>query len=104
MSLHPTRAAPPASATPGPIRVALLCDYREEGWASMDLFGEMIERHLREGHAGAVEPTAFRPPFRRPFGRLPAPAKVARNADRLLNRFVTYPRAARVLARSEASA
>ena len=37
-----------------PIRLALVCDYAEEQWASMDLVGEMVLDHLRRGHAGAV--------------------------------------------------
>ena len=32
---------------PMTIRLALCCDYLEEGWASMDLVGDMILGHLR---------------------------------------------------------
>lgn len=81
------------------IRLALVCDYVEEGWASMDLVGDMILEHLRAGHAGEVEATRVRPAFRHRLGRLPAGRfrGAARNVDRLWNRFGDYPRAARKL-------
>src|SRR5262245_26761877 len=85
-----------------PIRLALLFDYREEGWPSMDLVGEMVLSHLEAGHAGEVEPTRICPPFRRRAGRLPWLGRkgAARNADRLVNRFWDYPRQAARLSRS----
>src|SRR4051794_8575013 len=86
---------------PSPIRLALICDYLEERWASMDLVGEMVLSHLRARHAGAIAPTRVCPPFRHRAGRL-APARLARaahNADRALNRMVDYPRVAGRLAR-----
>lgn len=94
------RAAPKAEAPS--IRLALLCDYAEEGWASMDLFGEMILGHLRLGHAGEVEPERVCPPYRRRLERLPGLGRrgAARNADRLTNRFVDYPGQVRRLVRS----
>jgi len=77
------------------IRLALVCDYKEEGWASMDLVGDMILEHLQAGHAAEVDATRVRPEFRARFGRLPAGRLrgAARNADRLVNRFRDYPRA-----------
>jgi glycosyltransferase involved in cell wall biosynthesis len=85
--------ATPEPAPPPPIRLALLCDYPEEGWASMDLFGEMILGHLRRGHGGAVEAERVAPPYRHRLGRLPGLGRrgAARNADRLANRFLDYP-------------
>src|SRR5438874_926738 len=83
-----------------PIRVAVVCDYPEEGWPSMDLVGEMILAHLAAGHAGSIAATRVCPPFRRRVARGPAARwRAARNADRLLNRFGDYPRALRRLAR-----
>ena len=37
-----------------PLRLAVVCDFPEEGWPSMDLFGEMILAHLGREHAGEV--------------------------------------------------
>jgi glycosyltransferase involved in cell wall biosynthesis len=86
------------------IRMALLCDYEEEAWASMDLVAEMLERALREEHAAEVALTITRPRFHTRLGRalprrLPFVGRVANNADRFLNRFVDYPRLVRRQAR-----
>lgn len=77
-----------------PIKLALLPDYREEGWASMDLVAEMIERSLSEDYASEIEVTSLVPPFRNRFASVPVFGSrgVARNLDRLLNRFWDYPR------------
>ena len=80
-----------------PIRVAIVRDYLEEGWASMDLTGEMILAHLARECAGDVEATEVCPPFRH---RLTRWLRQGRNVDRLLNRFGDYPRALRRLVRS----
>ena len=81
----------------GPIRVALLCDYLEEGWPSMDLVGDMILEHLQSGHPVEVAAARVRPPFRRRLERLAPPRRrrAAHNVDRLWNRFGDYPRALR---------
>lgn len=99
----PTRA-PAATPTPSAtIRLALVCDYLEENWPSMELVGEMVLNHLRKGHADAVDPTRICPPFQPRAGRLPVLGRTgpARNADRLLNRFRDYPRRLARLAREE---
>ena len=36
-------------------RLAVLCDFREEGWLSMDLVGDMITSHLAATHAAEPE-------------------------------------------------
>jgi glycosyltransferase involved in cell wall biosynthesis len=84
-----------------PIRLAVACDFPEEGWPSMDLVGRMILEGLARRHAGEVDAVGVCPPFRRrltrgPWGRR---LRAARNADRLLNRFGDYPRALGRLAR-----
>jgi glycosyltransferase involved in cell wall biosynthesis len=73
----------------GLTRLAILCDYPEEGWPSMDLVAEML---LREPAPLGTQRVC--PAFRRRLGRLPWLGRrhLARNADRLLNRFVYYPR------------
>jgi glycosyltransferase involved in cell wall biosynthesis len=75
-------------------RLAVLTDYPDEGWPSMDLCGDMLLAHLR-----GVEAERVCPPFRRVFGRLPRVGRknAAFNADRLLNRFALFPRAIRGL-------
>jgi glycosyltransferase involved in cell wall biosynthesis len=80
-----------------PPRLAVLTDYPEEGWPSMDLCGEMLLAHLpRDGPLG-VAAAQVCPPFRRLAGRLPGVGRrqTVFNADRLLNRFVHFPRHAR---------
>ena len=80
---------------PGPPRLAVLTDYPAEGWPSMNLCGDMLLAHLR-----GVAAERVCPPFRRAFGRLPVVGRknAAFNADRLLNRFVLFPRATHQLA------
>jgi glycosyltransferase involved in cell wall biosynthesis len=68
-------------------RLAILPDFVEENWPSMDLCAEMLEAKL----AGAER---IAPRFRRICSRL-CNRQSAFNADRLLNRFVLYPRFAR---------
>jgi glycosyltransferase involved in cell wall biosynthesis len=82
--------------------LAVLTDFPDEGWPSMDLCGEMLLAHLpREGPL-AVQGAGVCPPFRRLASRLPLAGRhgtgAAFNADRLLNRFVHFPRYARRLA------
>ena len=83
------------------LHVAIVADYPEEGWPSMDLMAEMVPKYLAHAHGDEIEATRVCPPYRRRLGRLPGPrlAGVARNADRVLNRFVDYPRHLRRLAR-----
>jgi len=78
-----------------PLRVALLPDFAEEGWPSMDLCAEMIYRHLAASTDGKITPYLFEPHYRRRLTRIPYFGRhpAARNADRLLNRFWDYPRA-----------
>jgi glycosyltransferase involved in cell wall biosynthesis len=87
---------------PGPIRVGVVCDYLEERWPSMDLVAEMILEHLAKRPAGEVVPERIRPPWRERFTKLPAVGAkgVARNADRVFNRYLNYPRQLRTIAAS----
>jgi glycosyltransferase involved in cell wall biosynthesis len=86
------------SATDAP-RLALLGDFREEGWPSMDLCAEMLARHLRQDQAQRLTLVEGCPPFRARLQRLPlfGRRRAARNGDRLLNRLWDYPRHARRL-------
>jgi glycosyltransferase involved in cell wall biosynthesis len=75
-----------------PLRVAIICDFMEEDWPSMQMVGEMLFDHLRKGHSAAVHATLIRPAFVRRFSRIPGAGRITFNADRLLNRLVDYPR------------
>src|ERR1039458_5936216 len=75
-------------------RVALVCDFLEEGWPSMDLFGDMLAGSFQSGHASEIAVAQLRPPVRRRFSSLPLAGSSGFlwNADRFLNRFRDYPR------------
>jgi glycosyltransferase involved in cell wall biosynthesis len=76
-----------------PPRVAVLCDFREEGWLSMDLVADMLSMHLAAEHGGECEVTKVQPRF----VRLPVyPRRLhdqwpLRTAERFFNRFFVYP-------------
>jgi glycosyltransferase involved in cell wall biosynthesis len=55
----------------GRLRVAVIADYLEEGWPSMDLVADMLMAHLRAEHAPAVDATLVRPSMPRRLSRLP---------------------------------
>jgi glycosyltransferase involved in cell wall biosynthesis len=82
---------------PPALRVALISDYLEENWPSMDLVAQMLFEHLGHGHAQTVCPTLIRPAMKRRFGRIPllGDSAVAQNADKLCNRFGDYRRVLR---------
>jgi glycosyltransferase involved in cell wall biosynthesis len=73
-----------------PPRLAVLCDFREEGWLSMDLVGAMIVKHLAVGHAAEYEVTKVQPRFVRLPGS-PRDNWAMRTAERFFNRFFVYP-------------
>jgi glycosyltransferase involved in cell wall biosynthesis len=75
-------------------RLAVICDYPEEAWPSMDLCAEMLLNQLQTDNAPGVQANRVCPPFRHRLSRLPLVGKrrVSHNADRLLNRFWDYPR------------
>jgi glycosyltransferase involved in cell wall biosynthesis len=64
----------------------------------MDLVADALFDRLRTEQAGEVNPVLVRPPFKRRFSRAVASeerdsgSRLRFNADRLLNRFVDYPR------------
>jgi glycosyltransferase involved in cell wall biosynthesis len=82
-----------------PLRVALVCDYAEEGWRSMDLVGEMLCSELKARHSTALEVTRVEPPFvhRLRRGASERGERVPFNPDRTINRYFDYPRALRGL-------
>ncbi len=75
------------------LRVALLADYLEEGWPSMDLVAEMLLDRLRREHSDAIDVTLIRPPLRRRLSRFSG-ERLAFGADRMAARLWDYPRVA----------
>jgi glycosyltransferase involved in cell wall biosynthesis len=75
-------------------RVALISDFLEDRWYSMDLVAEMLHSHLSEGCADTCNATLIRPPMKFRFGALPVLGRggIARKADQVWNRFLEYPR------------
>lgn len=73
-------------------RVAVVCDMREENWYSMNLVADRLLGQVAEAHAGECSSVCVCPPMRRFFTRRANAAGRRFNADRLLNRFWTYPR------------
>ena len=85
---------------PVPHHLAILTDFPEEGWRSMDLCGDMLLDHLPRDGPYALGLPAF---ARRSAGSQPgyrwSASGVPLNADQLLNRFILFPRYARQAAR-----
>lgn len=73
------------------LHLLILPDFAEENWPSMDLCAEML--HVELSRRGDVLAERFAPRYARRFG-------VWRNADRLLNRFLAYPRQLRATVRN----
>lgn len=83
------------------LRVAVIADYLEEGWPSMDLVADMLTTHLAQSHGDAVAATLIRPRMTRRFTNLPLPQPTrAEIADRIVARQWDYPRALRKRTRS----
>jgi glycosyltransferase involved in cell wall biosynthesis len=77
------------------IRIAIICDFREEGWPSMDLVGDRLTDQLSRKHKNAIQAKQICPRMPQPFG---ANRKgTLKNAHRLIGRFFAYPREIRKL-------
>jgi glycosyltransferase involved in cell wall biosynthesis len=76
------------------MRLAVLADFPEEGWPSMDLCAEMLAAHVGPASGGRVAADRLCPTYRRLFGAIPGFRSwhFGRNADRLINRRWIYPR------------
>lgn len=78
--------------------MAVVADFAEEGWPSMDLVADSLFERLRDEQVDRVYPVLVRPSFKRRFMRSTRAdarggfSRTMFNADRLLNRFVDYPR------------
>ena len=73
------------------LRVAIVCDFAEEQWTSMQLVATMLLDHLRREHGRQVLVSAIQPSFIRIFGRCRNAPNSLFNVDRFINRFVYYP-------------
>lgn len=75
-------------------RVAIVADYTEEGWPSMDLVADMLLDRLRREHANTIEATLIRPTMRRRVTGIPGLAERPRvfGVDRIAARLWDYPR------------
>ncbi|MBD1847242.1 glycosyltransferase family 4 protein [Cyanobacteria bacterium FACHB-63] len=73
------------------MRAALIFDYPEEQWHSMDLCAQMLLNYWRNDRT--LQPDRICPSFRHRLTRFPkfGSRKAAFNSDRLLNRFWDYP-------------
>jgi glycosyltransferase involved in cell wall biosynthesis len=75
------------------LRVAVIADYAEEGWPSMDLVADMLMSHLTAEHAQAVDATLIRPAMPMRLTRIAAGESGAPSAlDRIAARMLDYPR------------
>jgi glycosyltransferase involved in cell wall biosynthesis len=76
------------------LRVAVVSDYLEELWPSMDLVGDMLTSFLQAQSSAGIAAAQLRPPLRNRLSRIPVfgQRRQAFNGDRLCNRFVDYPR------------
>ena len=80
-----------------PLKVAIIADYAEEAWPSMDLVADMLVARLREEHAHRIDATLVRPPMPRRLMRVVPPfaRRRASGIDRILARQWDYPRGLR---------
>jgi glycosyltransferase involved in cell wall biosynthesis len=76
------------------LRVAVVADFLEEGWPSMDLVADMLVERLQREHAGDVAATLIRPSMRRRAAAVPGAARLPSSltVDRFVNRLWDYPR------------
>lgn len=75
------------------MRLAIICDYLEENWHSMDLCAQMLLKQMQAEHTAYIQAIQVLPKFKRRFQQIPQFGKqhFAYNADRLLNRVWYYP-------------
>src|SRR4051812_22080325 len=85
-------ATPRATEDARRTRVAVVCDLREENWHSMNLVADALIENLESAHAETFSASRVCPPLRRRFSREGETAGRRFNADRLLNRFLDFPR------------
>lgn len=70
--------------------LAVLLDYSEEDWPSMDLVGNMLATSLQNDFSERVRTVKVSPRMNLRFSKLSSRPFLF-NADRLINRFIDYP-------------
>lgn len=75
-------------------KIALVCDFLEERWPSMDVVASSLLQEFSNRYRERLRVHELRPSFVTRFGPFPGcnPDRKASIADRLLNRFFDYPR------------
>lgn len=75
------------------LRLAIICDYPEENWHSMDLCAQMLLKHLQAEYTAPIQATEVCPIFNWRCQKIPwfGEKHFAYNTDRLINRFGDYP-------------
>src|SRR5437879_8587767 len=75
-------------------QIAIICDFLEEKWPSMDLVAEMLLENLKSEHVSGLRAIRLCPSMVPRFRSLPILGRTrhAYNADRLVNRTRDYPR------------
>lgn len=73
-------------------RLAIIPDFREEKWPSMDLVADMLLACLQQDYAASFHTACLCPPWRRRFAGAHKRTGRAFNLDRLCNRLWDYPR------------
>src|SRR3954467_13473179 len=86
--------APPRGVIVRAIRVGVVCDFREEGWHSMDLISDMLLDMLPIVAPTTIVATRLQPAMRRRLRRMPLVGSHARLrlGQGLPGRFYDYPR------------
>jgi glycosyltransferase involved in cell wall biosynthesis len=74
------------------LRLAIVADYAEEGWPSMDLVADMLLDHLRREHTPTINASLIRPAMPRRLTQLPFVSGKLAVLDRALARQWDYPR------------
>ena len=69
--------------------LAIIPDYPEEDWPSMDLCADMLTKYLQEEHNTVFDVQSICPPFSWRLKRIPKLGEkgFAYNSDRLLNHY-----------------
>jgi len=74
------------------LRIAIVADYAEEGWPSMDLVADMLLDHLRREHAATLDAALIRPKMPRRLTQVPLVRGKLAVLDRATARQWDYPR------------
>ncbi len=80
-----------ASKLRRPLRVAIIADFAEERWPSMDLVADTLAARIKINHVSEISVSLIRPRFRRRLSAFAHEPGRLMNLDRVLNRFIDYP-------------